>query len=225
VIDILVPVLGRPANAAPLVESIVEHTRSPYRIIFICSPEDHDEILACNATEAEVVIAPFESGPGDFARKINWAFEHTLSEWVFQGADDIRFSARWDLEALKVARMRKCAVIGTNDLHNPAVKQGRHSTHTLFSRAYIDSHGSGTYDNTGLVFCELYDHQFVDTEFCETAMIRKEWAFARRAVVEHLHPYWGKVAFDDTYTKALRATQADLDLYRQRSPGYIHRRR
>jgi hypothetical protein len=224
-IDILIPVLARPWNVAPLVESIEATTEEDHRAVFICSPGDDEEIAACRAHGYVTLIVPWEPGPADFARKINWAFEQTDSEWVFQGADDIRFSARWDSEALRVAKIRRRSVIGTNDLHNPAVLQGRHSTHTLFSRDYIVRHGSGTLDGTGRVFCELYDHQFVDTEFCEVAMLRKEWAFAKRAVVEHHHPYWGVVPYDPTYTKALRATAADLALYRSRSPGDIRRRR
>ena len=29
-------------------------------------------------------------------------------------------------------------MIGTNDKHNPSVRRGIHSTHTLFARSYIE---------------------------------------------------------------------------------------
>ena len=213
-IDILVPVLARPHNAQPLVDSATI-TESEHRVIFICSPKDREQIKACEATGADTLIVDWHPGVGDFAKKINYGFEHSDSEWVFQGADDIRFQPGWDHQALMLARKQRRRVIGTNDLHNPSVKRQLSSTHTLFARSYIEKYG-GTEDDTGTVFCELYDHQFVDTEFVEVARRRREWAFARHSVVEHLHPHWGFGEMDDTYRKALRATGADYRLFRDR---------
>jgi len=107
-------------------------------------------------------------------------------------------------------------VVGTNDLHSPAVQTGKHATHILFARSYIEECG-GTFDGTGAVFCEQYDHQFVDNEFIATAKARGEWSFARDSVVEHLHPVWGKASWDATYEKAFRATAADTRLFTARS--------
>lgn len=215
-IDILIPVLARPHNAAKVVTSITNATVSPFRIVFICSPGD-DEQIAASREVGEVIVVDWEPGRADFAKKINHAFPLTSNEWVFQAADDLSFRRRWDIEAFQMAKRKQKSVIGTNDLHNPAVKQRRHATHILFRRDYIERYGTGTYDDTGLVFCELYDHQFVDTEFVEVAMTRKEWAFADRSVVEHLHPYWGLSPRDATYDKAVRESQADLELYMSRS--------
>lgn len=222
-IDVLVPVLGRPQNAEPMAQSLAESTVEPYRLLFICSPGDEEEIRVCKEL-GEVLVVDWPPGRADFAKKINWVFDKIDSEWIFQGADDIRFSLRWDTEALQKARLKRVSVIGTNDLHNPAVKQRRHSTHTLFRRDYIEQHG-GTYDGTGRVFCELYDHQFVDTEFVETAMLRKQWAFAQRSIVEHLHPYWGLSPYDSTYTKALRESGPDMQIYKSRCRVWNFNRR
>jgi len=213
-IDILVPVLARPHNAQPLVDAAAV-TESEYRVIFICSPRDRKQIAACKQTGADTLIVDWHPGVGDFAKKINYAFAHSDSEWCFQGADDIRFHPGWDHQALMLARKQHRRVIGTNDMHNPSVKRQLASTHTLFARSYIDEHG-GTEDGTGVVFCELYDHQFVDTEFVEVARRRREWAFARHAHVEHLHPHWGLGEMDATYQKALRASGADYQLFKQR---------
>ena len=213
-IDILVPCLSRPHNAQSLADSLAV-TAEEYRLIFICSPKDREQIAACEATGADTLITGWHPGIGDFAKKINYGFEHSDSEWVFQGADDIRFTAGWDHQALMLARKQRRRVIGTNDMHNPSVKRQLSSTHTLFARSYIEEHG-GTEDNSGTVFCEKYDHQFVDTEFVEVARRRREWAFARHSIVEHLHPHWGFGEMDETYKKALRATGADYQLFRQR---------
>lgn len=218
-IDVLVPVLNRPGNAAKMAASLEQATASPYRLLFICSPGDEAEIAACEEV-GETLVVNWPAGRADFAKKINLAFTLTDSEWVLQGADDISFRFGWDTEAIRLSTRRRKAVVGTNDLHNPAVRQRRHSTHLFFRREYITRYGSGTYDGTGLVFCELYDHQFVDTEFVEVAMHRNEWVFAQHSVVEHLHPYWGLSPRDATYDKAVREAQKDLDLYKSRSIIY-----
>ena len=109
----------------------------------------------------------------------------------------------------------KTGVVGTNDLHHPGCRRGEHSTHLLINRDYIDQHG-GTYDNSGTVFCEKYDHQFIDNEFILTARLRGQWGFAPRAVVEHLHPNWGNADTDDTYVKAQRHTRQDHRLFANR---------
>ena len=214
-IDILIPVLNRPESVPLLVDSIRAATRSEHTIYFICSRGDRPEIEAVEAAGLEPLVFHSAPGPGDFAKKINWAFEQTDAEWVFQGADDIRFSDRWDIYALAVAKKSRASVIGTNDLHNPSVKRGEHSTHTLIRRSYIERYG-GTFDNSGRVFHEGYDHQYVDNEFIVTATQRGEFAFSPKSVVEHFHPHWGNARMDSTYTKAMRKGMRDRRLYRDR---------
>jgi len=227
IIDILVPVLARPQNIEPLVSSIESATEVPHRTLFIASKGDREEIKALERSGAEYLVHPTKAGHGNFAKKINWAFPKTSAPWVFQGADDLLFHPGWDVAALKVGKERGVGVVGTDDMGNPLVKRGAHSTHTLIRRDYIETYG-GTFDNTGLVFCELYDHEFTDNEFIQTAIRRKQWAFSRESKVEHLHPAWGKSKIDSTYTKAFRGSKPDLILYKERmrvlSPGRGDRR-
>lgn len=213
-IDIVVPVLARPQNVKPFMESVAI-TSHEYRVFFICSPSDKKEIAACRASGAKTLVVDWEPGHGDFARKINWAFPQTSAPWVFQGADDLHFHQSWDVYAIKIGDKRNVGVVGTDDLGNALVMRGGHSTHTLIRREYITTYG-GTFDDTGLVFCELYDHQYTDNEFTQTAIRRGQWAFSKRSKVEHLHPAWGKAGVDATYTKALRATKQDARLFAQR---------
>jgi len=213
-IDILVPVLARPQNVHPFMES-VKVTSHSYRVFFICSPSDKEQIKTCRAADATTLITNWQPGKADFARKINWAFPQTDAPWVFQAADDLRFHPGWDVYAIKLGDRREVGVVGTDDMGNALVKRGGHSTHSLIRRTYINQYG-GTIDNTGLVFCELYDHQFVDNEFVQTAIRRGQWAFSKRSKVEHLHPNWNKSKLDATYEKALRATGSDGHLYLKR---------
>jgi len=209
VIDILIPVLRRPQNAQKVAESASKNTRSEHRLLFLCSPGDYEELDACrNVTGAETLVVGWIPGSGDYARKINWGFSQGSAEWVFQGADDVRFHRDWDVEALEVARSSKKRVIGTNDLHNPRVLRGEHSTHSLIARSYVLE--------VGEVLCEEYDHQYVDDELIALAKRREEFAFAKKSVVEHFHPHYGDAERDSTYTKAFRASMADRKLYRQR---------
>jgi hypothetical protein len=186
-----------------------------HRTIFIATKGDKEEIAALERAGAEYLIHPESAGRGNFAKKINWAFPQTSAPWVFQGADDLRFHRGWDGYALEVAKKRKASVIGTDDMGNPLVRRGAHSTHTLIRRTYIEKYG-GTHDRTGLVFCELYDHEFTDNEFVQTAMRRGQWAFSKRSKVEHLHPVWKKSEIDPTYEKAFRSSKQDYRLFQRR---------
>lgn len=214
-IAVLVPVLGRPASAQPLADSLASATAVAHRLIFICSRRDEAKIAACRATSAEVMIVPWEPRHADFAKKINHAFSLTDEPFIFQGADDIRFHPGWDVQALALAHKTGAGVIGTNDLGNPMVKRGKTSTHSLIRRAYIEEQG-GTFDGTGTVFSEAYDHQYVDNELCEVARMRGQFAFAQRSTVEHLHPHWGRGTDDEIYRKGQLHTLSDRKLFQQR---------
>lgn len=212
-IDILVPILGR--SPVEMLRSLEEASEVPHQVYFLCSPEDLDQIDICKATGHTTWVMEWPSGRADFARKINWAFERTEQPWIFQGADDIRFSHGWDTAALQLAEVKHVGVVGTNDLHNPAVKMRQHATHMFIRRAYIHEWG-GTFDDTGVVFSERYDHQFVDNEAIALAKLRKQWAFAERSIVEHLHPVWNLGTWDATYDKAFREADADRRLFASR---------
>jgi glycosyltransferase involved in cell wall biosynthesis len=222
-IAILVPVLGRPQNAAPLVESITTATTTPHRILFLCSPEDDAEIEACEATGADVHIYSMRRGHGDYARKINHGYRLTSEPWIFQGADDLRFHPGWDVAALALAAQRpRLTVVGTNDLGNPRVRRGQLATHSLISRSYIDHQGA-SFDGPGVVLHEGYTHNYVDEELCLVARRRRVWGFARDAVVEHLHPHWGKANYDETYEIGLEPFHSDAQLFasrRRRRPQF-----
>lgn len=212
-IVVAIPVLARPRNAAAVARSLADAGGST-RPLFICSPGDDAEIEACRATGAEVVVTDFPAGPGNFAMKTNLAARLTDEPWVFAGADDLRFHPGWAEEMIRVGEQAGAGMVGSDDLGNGMVRAGRHSTHSLFRRDYITE--CGTVDQPGLVYHEGYDHQQVDTEAYETAVARGCFVFARRARVEHLHPFWGKGDLDATYEKGLAASAADRALFHQR---------
>lgn len=211
-IDILVPVLGRPQNAQPLVDSIHAATSVPHTIIFLCTRGDERQIEACKQTGAIVHLV--EPGPCEYARKINIGanLDYTDHEWLFLGADDLRFHEGWDEAALEAGAGGQ-RVIGTNDLGNATVMAGKHATHSLVHRSYADL---GTIDAPGPKLLHEYEHNYCDTEFVATAQHRGEWVFAADSHVEHLHPFWKKGADDEVYRKGRKKVNRDSGLFRQR---------
>jgi len=236
-IDIIVPVLSRPQNAQPLVDSIKANTTVEYDLHFVCSPDDDEQIDACiKATgwTLDILAVDWQPGPGDAAKKWNYGYKITdfgpdnpkTYPYVFMAADDITFTPGWDVEVLKVAERTGAGMVGTNDQANPLVMRGRHSTHSLFSRAYINSVGGTFFDGPGVVYCESYDHQYIDLEAVKAAMDRGQWAFAMNSVVAHHHPIYDRtVAYDDTYRKALGDASADKRLYTERLKEWSASRR
>lgn len=214
-IAIVIPVLGRPERAAPLIASIHSSTKIPYRVFFVLSPGDEAAQAYEQAFGFRKTVT-WEPGPGDFARKMNFGFRLTDEPFVFCGATDLTFTPGWDVEALRVAEASGAGVIGTQDGANPAVKKGKHSTHPLVRRSYIENQG-GTVDGSGEIYCELYDHQCVDNELIETAQSRGQWAFAPGSLVRHHHPFYDRSSKRDwVYDKALAKGHEDIALFHSR---------
>src|SRR5438477_8035115 len=191
---ILIPALRRPQNVQPLVQSIRATTKVDYEIVFVLSPGDEAERKAVEESNSTfyVMDANYE-GKGDYARKINFGYSMSDAEWYFTGADDLRFHPWWFENAMRIGT----CVIGTNDLGNPRVKAGMHSTHSLVNKQYIVE--QGTIDEPNKILHEGYPHEYVDDEFVETAKRRGCWGLALASHVEHLHPFWGKAQTDDLY--------------------------
>jgi hypothetical protein len=227
VIDILIPVLGRPHNAAPLVDNIRSVTSEPHTIWFLCTPGDTAQIEAAVSSGADYVhVMDFPAGPADYARKINHAFIASgkvgSSEWVFMGADDLWFEKNWDWTAIKAAG-RKHNVVGTNDLANAQVRKGVFGTHCLIRRRYVTEQGGTAAGTGGDVLWEGYDHNFVDRELCHVAQHRRCYISATHSRVRHRHPLWRTAPNDPTYVKALAKFRQDQRLFLSRAHlwGYV----
>lgn len=191
---ILVPVLRRPQNVKPLLDSI-RATTPGARVLFIADPDDPEEHAAIKAEGAEMLIVD-----GNYAKKINRGIATTEEPLIFQGADDLRFHPGW-LEAAKEKLVPGIGVVGINDLNSERVMAGTHADHALITRDYAER---GTIDDPTKTLHEAYPHEYVDDEFIGTAIKREAFAPALDSIVEHLHPNSGKAAVDDLYSKAGR---------------------
>jgi glycosyltransferase involved in cell wall biosynthesis len=210
-VAVLVPVLGRPEHAEPFLTSLRASTGLA-EAYAICDPDDEDAIKAWHAAGAAVLRTDDPTGhptdrPGTFAEKVNLGYRLTSEPWLLLVGSDVRFHPGWLDQAQAVAGDRY-HVIGTNDLGNPRVMAGEHSTHPLIRRTYIDEVGA-SWDGPGVVAHEGYKHWFVDDEVVLAAKQRGVWAMAAQSKVEHLHPLWGKAEMDPVY--ALGQAYAERD--------------
>lgn len=214
-IDVLVPVLGRPKNAQLLMDAFAV-TSAEYAITFLCTPGDSDQIAACAATGAETIIVTDASGQHQYPIKMNVGFQETERPFLLLASDDVTPEPGWDTEALRVAEESDAGVIGTNDMANGYVIAGIFSTHSLVRRRYVTEWG-GSLDGPGTLIHEGYDHNFSDRELCGLAQARGEYAFAGKSVIRHRHPLWKTAAWDSTYRKGLATFHDDQRLFLSRS--------
>lgn len=211
-IVIAIPVLNRPHRVEPLIDSIEHATPETHRTIFVVSPGDDDEITAIEKAGAELICTPVAYDSGDYAKKINLAHRATWEPLLFLGADDLLFHEGWFERAYeKLIERPGVGVVGTNDLGNRRVTAGQHATHSVVSREYVDTRG--TIDEPRKVLHEGYRHNWVDTEFVQTAQHRGAFIAAHDSVVEHLHPHWGKAELDSTYEHGLAGFERDRRVF------------
>jgi glycosyltransferase involved in cell wall biosynthesis len=221
-IDLLVPVLGRPHRVVPFLESIAATTDVEHHILFLCSKGDKEEIAAVKASGHDYLVLSAPPAQGQYAKKINLGFRETSGEWIFAGADDIAPQPGWAKRALVRATQQIC-VIGTDDRANYFVRQGLLAVHPLIRRTYIEEYG-GSLDGPGSIYHEGYSHNFVDCEFTVLARHRRVFVFERHSVIRHLHPVFKTAPMDSTYEVGLRDFDADRRLFCERMEEYRHDR-
>ena len=219
-VAVVVPVMKRPQNVKPLVESLIETTKEA-NVYFVCDPDDAEEIAAVEeAMELSSAVHLIVSQRGHtYAVKANVAYEQTSEPWLFVCGDDIRFHPGW-IEAARELSDR-FDVIGTNDTagqpKNLEVASGQHADHWFVRRSYIDTYGASL-DGPQVLTAETYGHWFVDKELVELAKARGVFTPCLASVVEHLHPGYDGKERDAVYVKAMDSADQDRETYRQRRP-------
>lgn len=212
-IDIIIPTLGRPHRIAEIVDNIHAATNHDHRVIIVVERHDPDSAAAASKTAATVVV---NHRTHNYQGAVNSGYEASTADWVFCGADDLIFHYGWDDECMALDD-GFVGVIGTNDLYNPHVLAGMHSTHSLVRRAYLNEMGGVPDLGPGSFLAECYDHNFCDTEFIATAKMRARFRPCLTAIVEHMHPCAGKAEVDDTYQRSMAEFDRDARLYDMRT--------
>ena len=217
-VAVLVPVMKRPGNAAPFMRSL----RASTGLAKVYAIADHDDLATIAAwRKAGATVLPHDFGgrPGTFAQKVNAGFRASAEPWVLIVGDDVTFHPGWLDQAMAV-KVNATMVVGTNDLGNPRVTSGKHATHLLLRRAYVNLRGA-SWDGPGVLAHEGYRHWYVDDEIVTTAKQRGVWAMALGSIIEHQHPAWGKAEMDDTYRLGMKSAEVDQRLFKKRCAQYL----
>jgi glycosyltransferase involved in cell wall biosynthesis len=212
---VLVPVLNRPANVVPLVESFLTGCPSDSMLCFVAESGDTDEIAELMKVGDSRVDVLVSGDTHTWPEKINVGYRLWDADWYLCAADDVRFHEGWWDATATLRDVPRIGVIGTNDLGNPRVIEGSHTCHPLIRREYAEL---GTWDQPNTIACEQYQHWYVDNEIVITARMRRAWAPCPEAVVEHLHPYWqpDKIMWDATYAHGEANATHDLETWQAR---------
>jgi hypothetical protein len=208
-VTVIVPVLHRPDNVAPLVTSLRASTGLA-EALFVTEVDDLLEWAAISKAGAKHIVHP-----GTFAEKVNAAMEHVTTSRIFITGDDVVFRPGWLDHLQFFADTFGAKVIGANDLGNHRVMAGQHATHMLIDVDYINEQGA-SWDGPGIVCHEGYRHWFVDDELVTVAKQRGVFQVALGSIVEHMHPIFGKAKDDDVYRLGQSHAQQDQALFRKR---------
>lgn len=219
-VAVLCPVMKRPQNVAPLVESFDRHNDGSAHLYFVVDADDDDEIAAIKDAGATYLVS--DRGTS-FACKLNSGFEQTTEDWVLVVGDDVEFTFGW----LAAARQLSTSfdVIGTNDAYagevrNPRVANGSHADHYFVRRSYVDDDGA-TLDGPGILAAEAYYHYFVDVETIQLAKALGRFAPCLDCRIVHHQPrYEGRPQdwdADPVYVKGGQHAERDETKFRQRA--------
>lgn len=207
-VAVLIPTLRRAFRLRAVANNVMQ-SDSRCVPVFICEAEDEESIETVDQIEGAQLVINVRAR--SYAGAINTAVAWMDSDWFFLGSDDLDFRAGWLDSALAVAD--GFDVVGTNDLHNPEVLNGTHSTHSLVRGSYARN---GCVDVPDVCLFEGYRHNWCDTEFIATASARGVFVPCLDSVVEHLHWVWGNNVMDSTYDKGRLSEGLDRQLFSER---------
>jgi len=218
-VAVVVPVMKRPENVQPLVDSFDRSNDGTANLYFVCDADDEAEIAAVRSAGLEPLYA---TRGHTFPQKANTGYLGTSESFVFVCGDDCEFTPGW------LDRPRELSdrydVIGTNDAEpgrtrNQDVASGKHADHWFTRRTYIDDVGS-CLEGPG-VFCpEAYYHWWVDKEVIGLAKARGVFSPALESRVVHHHPGFDgdedARLSDPVYMKAVEWADRDAKTFERR---------
>lgn len=205
-IDIFLPTYKRPGKLAAVAKNIEETTKNPFTLYFGIEPEDEASIEAAKATGHRVIINKYSQG---YANTIQSIYEISESPFFLHANDDFEFLPDWSVQPLAMFDTPHIMVVGVREQENTTF-----SAVCVARRSYIEKM-SGVLDMPNRVFYP-YGHNYVDTEFTETAKARGVWAYCDAPCIKHLHPGIIGGDKDETYRKNDAAAAEDERTYLSR---------
>jgi hypothetical protein len=206
-IDILLPTYKRPHALAAVAKNIEEATKHPFKLYFGLEKDDKAGIAAAKATGHEVVVNPSEPG---YSNTIQAMYEASNNPFMFHANDDFIFLENWDEVPIAMFDTDWVQVVGVKQ--NEADRSM--SAICLWRRKYIEEQ-SGVIDMPNRVFYP-YNHNYIDTEFTQTAQHRGVWAACDAPCIDHQHPGFTGKEKDETYKKNDATMELDRETFESR---------
>lgn len=216
-LDIFLPTYKRPGTLQKVATNIEQTTHNKFKLYFGLEKDDLEGIKAARKTGHMVIINKYEPG---YANTIQSIYESSQGKYWFHANDDFVFLPDWD--KVPIERLRESPgikVIGCHD-GNPDTN---YWTISMVCRNYI-TRFSGVVDMPDRVFYP-YNHNYIDTEFTETAITRGVWSYCTLPCIEHHHPslshLFGAVEDDATYQKNNAKFSEDTNTYFSRRHLFV----
>lgn len=211
-LDIFLPTYKRPHKLAEVAKNIEETTHHPFTLYFGLEKDDTEGIKAAKATGHQVIINPNKPG---YSNTVQAMYEASKGKYWFHSNDDFVHLKDWDKDPIGMLEdSPELMVIGCND-GNPKT---RYYTISMVRRKYIENM-SGVVDMPNRCFY-IYNHNFIDTEFTETAISRGVWQACGSPCIEHHNPgfshLFGEIEIDETYEKNNATSVEDQKTYEER---------
>ena len=191
-IDILIPTYKRPDDLALVAKSIEDNTKHSFKVWFGLEKDDPEGLQAALATGHNALVNKYDL---NYSNTIQTLYEASTAPFILHANDDFEFHKNWDEIPMSMFERKDLMVVGLRqtegDNHGSAI--------SLFRRKYIEKM-SGCMDIPNRIFYP-YNHNFVDTEFTQTAQHRGVWAKCEPLVITHLHPGFTGKNKDATHRK------------------------
>lgn len=181
-----------------------------YDVIYVCHETDtkSQEWLRDKGIDPVIDLQP-PSG----VNATNAGYWEATADWVVIGQDDFVWHEGWLDEALSVQEETGAKVIGFNDGYDK--RNFEHSVGWLVDREFVEDFSLAV-GFPNVIFFPHYKKNFSDNELCDTARDRGVWAYAKNAILEHMHPSFNKADNHPTYTNLDAHLSVDRELYDSR---------
>lgn len=202
-INVLLPSANRPDKLERCLNSLMD-SESPTRVVVATVTGDAESYEV--AKQFGCMTLPIERGGSISA----WNYLYGVmpnADYVVLAADDLTFHRGWLGYSLSAADRTMAELIGFNDL-SPRCQQ--YASHWIVSTRFITNHLGG------VMLPPHYKAWYADQEVVDIAKREGLYHMEPNAVVEHLHPEWGKAKTDDTYRLASKNHAADRNIYEER---------
>jgi len=205
--DIVIPTYRRIANILRTYDQLKD-----FNVLFVC----HESDIESQQTVRNLGLIPImDYQPPSGVNATNRGYWAATSSLIVIGQDDFNWHDGW----LEAAEAYEKPVVGFNDGY-VGHEETQHSVGWLVNRAYVEIYSlANGFPNS--IFCPLYKKNYADDELNETVKNRGMFAYARDALVEHLHPGFGKAPQDDTYAVLDQFSEQDHQLYLSRKSCII----